>query len=100
MAKRKNRLKPINHEIRQLEMLKTQTPNETPFDLRPISDTLIDIAITCLQGVYILEEKHSKENVDFGSIHNDAQKLASMLATDLEWSEVGKHKIAVLIMPA
>ena len=56
MPKRTNRLGPIDHERRQLASLKTLDPIATPDDLRPLSDALIDLAITALDEVYRLEE--------------------------------------------
>jgi hypothetical protein len=44
VAKRKNRLKPLEHEGRQLENLKTLEPNTTPPALRPLSAALVDLA--------------------------------------------------------
>ncbi len=61
MAKRNNRLKSIQHEIRQLQMLKELEPNATPDSLRPLSDALIEIAQEALQEVCQLEEGESPQ---------------------------------------
>ena len=45
MAKRQNRLAPIQHEIRQLIALKSLEPNATPADARLLSERLIDVAV-------------------------------------------------------
>jgi hypothetical protein len=55
MAKRENRLKPIEHERRQIENLKSLEPIATPPDLKPLSDGLIDLALATLEDVYALE---------------------------------------------
>ena len=44
MAKRVNRLKSIQHEISQLDMIKDLKPNTTPPTSQPLSDTLMDVA--------------------------------------------------------
>ncbi|MBN1287812.1 MAG: hypothetical protein JXB47_20605 [Anaerolineae bacterium] len=56
MAKRQNRLRPIDHEIRQLESLKTLEPITTPDEYLVLSEELIDIAVAALREVYALEE--------------------------------------------
>lgn len=55
MAKRQNRIAPIQHEIRQLIALKTLEPNTTLPDLRMLSDRLIDVAAAALVEVAALE---------------------------------------------
>ena len=55
MAKRANRLPPIDHERRALEKLKTIEPNATPEDLQPLSDALVDVALAALDEVHRLE---------------------------------------------
>jgi len=55
MAKRENRVKPMEHEARQLEMLKTLDPITTPEHLRPLSNALLDIAITAIHEASALE---------------------------------------------
>lgn len=61
MAKRENRLRPIDHERRQIEALKTLTPNATPPTVQALSDTLIDIACAALDEVYRLEASHAPQ---------------------------------------
>lgn len=55
MAKRQNRLAPIQHEIRQLIALKSLEPNATPADARLLSERLIDVAVAALIEVEALE---------------------------------------------
>lgn len=55
MAKRKNRLRPIEHERRQVELLKTLEPIETPAHYKPLSDALVDLVTVALEEVYDLE---------------------------------------------
>lgn len=55
MAKRENRLKPIEHERQQIENLKSLEPIVTPPDLKPLSDGLIDLVLAALEDVYALE---------------------------------------------
>lgn len=55
MAKRVNRLKSINHEISQLDMIKDLTPNTTPPNAIPLSDHLVRIAQEALREVATLE---------------------------------------------
>jgi hypothetical protein len=56
MVKRTDRLKPIQHNIGQLENLKTLDPIATPDNVKPMSDALVDIAIEALMEVYHLED--------------------------------------------
>lgn len=56
MPKRKNRLKPIQHEINQLDNLKSLEPIATAPEALALSDALIDIAVDALREVYKLEE--------------------------------------------
>lgn len=56
MAKRNNRLKSIQHEIRQLDMLKELEPNTTPTHLRPYSEALVEIAQEALNEVARVED--------------------------------------------
>ena len=55
MAKRENRIAPIQHEIRQITNLKTLLPNATLPEAQPFSDCLIDIAVAALEEVAVLE---------------------------------------------
>jgi hypothetical protein len=56
MAKRPDRLKPIHHNIGQIENLKTLEPIATPAEVKPLSDALVDLAIAALEEVAWLEE--------------------------------------------
>jgi hypothetical protein len=80
LAKRENRVKPLEHETRQLENLKSLEPITTPLALRPLSDALIDLAIAALGEVSALEsgEEASAERL---------QKLQQM-ANNLSVGEV------------
>ena len=55
MAKRENRIAPIQHEMRQIANLKTLLPNTTLPEAQPFSDCLLDIAAAALQEVSELE---------------------------------------------
>jgi hypothetical protein len=55
MAKRKNRLPPIEHERRQLENLKNLEPNTTPVKYVALSNKFVDIAVAALDMVRALE---------------------------------------------
>ncbi len=55
MPKRVNRLKAINHEISQLDMIRDLKPNTTPPDGLALSDQLIRIAQEALREVATLE---------------------------------------------
>lgn len=61
MAKRKNRLKPIDHEIKQLDMLRELEPNATPSEYRALSDQLIQLAQLALHEVHSLEDGNAPE---------------------------------------
>jgi hypothetical protein len=73
MAKRENRLKPIEHERRQIENLKILEPSATPPNLKPLSDGLIDLAIAVLEDVYALEAGQVLKKVHL-------QRLAEMVS--------------------
>jgi hypothetical protein len=55
MAKRANRLRAINHERSQIEMIKHLTPNTTLPNATPLSNHLLDIANEALREVGVLE---------------------------------------------
>ena len=55
MAKRENRIAPIQHEMRQITNLKSLQPNTTPPEAQRFSDCLIDIAVAALEEVAALE---------------------------------------------
>ena len=59
MAKRQNRLKSIEHQIQQIQMLKDLEPNVTPEAYRDMSDGLMDIAIEALHVAFDLENGDS-----------------------------------------
>lgn len=76
MAKRNNRTKAIQHELRQLDMLKELEPNATPDNLRPLSDTLIEIAKEALQEVATLEEGEAPQLKRLGRMLELVDSLA------------------------
>jgi hypothetical protein len=78
MAKRVNRLKPIEHEGRQLENLKTLQPNATPAKYRALSDALVDVAISALEIVYALESAN-KGALDFERFYELVDSLEDTL---------------------
>jgi hypothetical protein len=79
MAKRKNLLGPIDHERHQLLNLKTLEPVTTPEDLRPLSDTLIDLALAALDEVYRLEAGQPCEARRLERIYHLASTLPNMV---------------------
>jgi len=68
MAKRVSRLKTINHEINQLEMLRDLTPNTTPPNALPLSNTLIEVAQEALHEVGRLEDGQPPELKRLGKL--------------------------------
>ena len=72
MAKRVNRLKSINHEISQLDMLRDLKPNATPSNALPLSNALIGIAQEALHEVARLEDGQTPELIRL-------QKLISLI---------------------
>jgi hypothetical protein len=55
MAKRENRIAPLEHEMRQITNLKTLQPIATPPEVQPFSDCLLDIAVAALEEAVNLE---------------------------------------------
>lgn len=55
MAKRKNRVKPIEHHQAQLDALKTLEPISTPDGWRAFTDACVAVAIQALELVRRLE---------------------------------------------
>ncbi|MBI5930126.1 MAG: hypothetical protein HY862_12515 [Chloroflexi bacterium] len=78
MAKRENRLKPIEHERRQIENLKTLEPIATPPDLKSLSDGLIDLALAALDGVSVLESGHIIKKADLQQFADMVVHLQSL----------------------
>lgn len=78
MAKRENRLKPIEHERRQIENLKALEPIATPPELRPLSDGLIDLVLALLDGVSVLESGHQITKTDLQQLSNQLEELQKM----------------------
>lgn len=68
MAKRESRLKTINHEIKQLEMLRNLTPNTTPPDALPLSNALIEVAQEALNEVGRLENGQPPKLIRLGKL--------------------------------
>jgi hypothetical protein len=62
MAKRPDRIKPIRHHMSQLEILKTLEPIATPAEVKPLSDSLLDLAIAVLEEVAWLEEGNPRSD--------------------------------------
>ncbi len=78
MAKRENRLAPIQHEIRQISNLKTLLPNTTLPGIQPFSDCLIDIAVAALEEVAMLE---TGEQVQLKRLDHLMELINQMVAT-------------------
>lgn len=78
MAKRENRLKPIDHERRQIESFKILEPNTTPPNLRPLSNGLIDLATAALDGVYALESGQPITKADLQQLIDLVEQLKKL----------------------
>ena len=78
MAKRTNRVRPIEHEIRQIENLKSLEPNTTPVKYSALSSRMIDIAIAGLDAVRALEIGQA---VDFEQFYELVDSLEGTLKT-------------------
>lgn len=55
MAKRENRIAPMQHEVRQITNLKTLEPIATLPEAREYSEHLLDISIAALEEAIVLE---------------------------------------------
>ena len=78
MAKRKNRLPPIEHERRQLENLKSLEPNTTPVKYVALSNKFLDIAVAALDMVRALEVGDAGA-LDFDRFYDLVDSLESPL---------------------
>jgi hypothetical protein len=78
MAKRENRVRPIDHEKRQLEKLKALKPNTTPHRYRALSEALVDVAIVALDIVAALE-MGDKGALDFERFYDLVDNLEETL---------------------
>lgn len=76
MAKRPNRLPPIEHEKRQLELLKSMEPNTTLAHYHPLSDGLVDVAVSALDIVAALE---GNSRPDFARLYDLVDGLADLV---------------------
>lgn len=79
MPKRKDRIKPIQHEMRQIENLKELEPNATPPDNQALSDALIDIAVAALHEVEQLESGENVNLVRLGHLADLVAKLPTLV---------------------
>lgn len=84
MAKRPNRLPPIQHEQRQLESLKTMEPNTTPDQYQALSNGLVDVSIAALAIVGALE---SQGKPDFERLYDLVDGLADLVDGDTSESD-------------
>ncbi len=75
MAKRKNRIPPIDHERRALAKLKEIEPNVTPEAYRPLSDALADLAVLALDEMENLENGAAPSSERLQTIVDTAQRL-------------------------
>lgn len=78
MAKRTNRIKSIEHEMRQLENLKSLEPNSTPVKYNKLSNALIDVAVAALDLVSALEVSEG-DRLDFDSFYDRIDALDEAL---------------------
>ena len=78
MVKREDRLRPLDHELRQVEGLKALEPNATPVKYAQLSDALVDVAIAALGLVRALEAGESKA-LDFGRLYDLVDSLEDTL---------------------
>ncbi len=79
MAKRQNRLKPLEHEQKQLENLKALEPNTTPEEAHLFSRTLIDVAIAALEEVAALEAGEPPELKRLQRLYDLVEALPKLL---------------------
>jgi len=75
MAKRENRLVPIQHEQRAVRNLKNISPSATPPESMALSNALIDIAVAALDEVAALEDGQS---IDLQRLSKLADLVASL----------------------
>ncbi len=87
MAKRKSRINAINHELRQLEKLKTLEPNTTKPEALQLSDVLVDIALEALNEVHILETGESPELKRLSGLVELVDSLPELVQTDSQQDE-------------
>jgi hypothetical protein len=79
LAKRQNRIKPIEHEQRQLENLKALEPNATPPEHRALSEALIDLTLVALDELAALENGDAPNQDRLGLIAALANDLPNTL---------------------
>ncbi len=82
MAKRENRIAPIQHEIRQLTNLKTLLPNTTLLEAQPYSDCLVDIAIAALEEAVVLESGQPVGLKRIGRLMELVDQIATLARTE------------------
>jgi hypothetical protein len=96
MAKRPNRLPPIDHEQRQLETLKALQPNTTPQRYRALSNGLLDVAISALDIAAALE---GRQRPGFERLYNLVDGLADLVDGGSDDSEP-EHETTAVETPA
>ena len=86
MPKRENRIKPIEHQINQIEMLKTLEPNATPEKWIRVSLELLNLCQTTLQEVADLESGLTPNETRLTGVQNRLKKLMGYLETTV-WTK-------------
>jgi hypothetical protein len=76
VAKRQNRIGTIEHEKRQLEIIKALEPNTTLEKYRPLSDGLVNVAVAAMSCVSALE---GRIFVDFQHLYDMVDSLADLV---------------------
>ena len=84
MAKRENRIGPLEHEIRQLTNLKTLQPIATPPENQPFSDCLLDIAIAALEEAAQLESGQPIQFKRLAHLMELVDQLSATASSDRE----------------
>lgn len=79
MAKRKNRVRAIQHHHNQIEATKTLEPNTTPVRWRPFSDALLEVAMQALEIARRLEARGTVSRQRFEQLVAQVQALPDLV---------------------
>ncbi len=79
MAKRKNRVRAMQHHHGQIESIKTLEPNATPARWRPFSDALLDVAKQALDIARRLEARGAVDRRPVDQLSEQVDALLSLV---------------------
>lgn len=79
MAKRKNRVKAMQHHHDMIETIKTLEPNTTPERWQPFSDALLDVAKQALDIARRLEARGAVGRRPAEELFEQVQALLSLV---------------------